>query len=1317
MVKNNKFSGFILSVLAVFGTVLQAEARPNVNSSGLRQEPQNKGQLKTTAGCRPAEAAIDLDINNVRARLMTGGDMWWNNGTATASYEVPKGSKKNSLFAGSVWVGGIDVQKQLKVAAQTYRQSGNDYWPGPLDATANVDEATCTAWDRFWKVNATDIVKFKELTNKASIENDPAFESIVTWPAKGNTRAEGRNRVQLSVPANKDYAPFEDVNSDGVYNALDGDFPKINGDQYIWWVFNDKGNVKQQSQTEGIGMEVQASAFGYTRQDAMNDATFYNYRLINRGGLTLDSCYMATWTDADLGYYLDDYIGCDTGRGLGILYNGKSVDGQGEVTSYGVEVPQVGVDFFLGPTKYYDTVIDGVAKKIGRRMKMTVFTYFNNDASVIGNPNNGVQLYYYMTGSVQTGQRFSYDFQGPNVTSRGFGSGPAIPYVFPGDPSNKNTWSECTCNNPPGDRRFIHSAGPFKLDPGVVNDVTIGAVWVSNVGGCPNTSFKKIQAADDLAQALFNNNFRAIEGPEAPRVTVREMDRKLIFYLNNDPSSNNYGEQFGYNLSDAKYRVNALTAGKSVPDTLSDSLYKFEGYRVFQLKDANVRAADVFLSSGEVNTELAIEIFQSDVANGVKDVISYKKNLDVEGAYTAVVRVNGKDSGIRHSFEVTSDQFATGADKRLVNYRNYYFVAIAYAYNNFRKFHPDSVTTTQDVTYLGSEKGQGGKAIPIVAAMPNPANGGMGTDVRSDYGTGVVIKRLEGRGNGGNLLQMTDSSEMEALSGPNYQSLFPVYERGLGPVDIKVIDPLRVKPANWELYISGAEQNNSRDPEQDKGLEFKSNWKIVNVTNNDTIYSERNTEINNEQILERYGLAVSIKQVARPGDSAAFNNGYITSLIHFNDSTKPWLAGVNDVDGTDPRNWIRSGGVKTDSNECNYKDRVGNGYDDQQVYENMFAQYLTTKGTWAPYALGSDNTDASCGFGVVKPNSFTLRIYQIPSVDLVFTSDKSKWTRCVVIETEDSDSLSEGRVSKFSPRAHAGWNGEVDASGRPIYSDAAADRSMSWFPGYAINQETGERLNIVFGEDSWLKNYNGADMIWNPTTEGLQISQTTFETLKIFGGRHYTYILNTKYDSCSSFKQGISNQNTATDAFKRIVWVGIPLLASGQKYLPLSEGLIPTETRLKFRVARPYATYKTVPDAALRNNGQPLYQFSTFGLDPVTLANNGNADKNKLLEMINIVPNPYYAYAGYEKNRLDTRVRIINLPKRATVNIYTLDGALVRTLEKDNADEAFIDWDLRNAKGLAIGSGMYLIHVKADGIGETVLRWFGALRPIDITTY
>ena len=144
MFNKNYKKALVLSMLATVA-LFDASARPNIgNKGGIG------GQLKTTAGCRPAEGSIDLDINNVRARLMTGGDMWWDNGTSEARYEVPVGSRKNSLFAGSIWIGGFDVQGQLKVAAQTYRQSGNDYWPGPLDATANIQASECSDWDRFW---------------------------------------------------------------------------------------------------------------------------------------------------------------------------------------------------------------------------------------------------------------------------------------------------------------------------------------------------------------------------------------------------------------------------------------------------------------------------------------------------------------------------------------------------------------------------------------------------------------------------------------------------------------------------------------------------------------------------------------------------------------------------------------------------------------------------------------------------------------------------------------------------------------------------------------------------------------------------------------------------------------------------------------------------------------------------------------------------------------------------------------------------------------------------------------------------------------
>jgi hypothetical protein len=294
----------------------------------------------------------------------------------------------------------------------------------------------------------------------------------------------------------------------------------------------------------------------------------------------------------------------------------------------------------------------------------------------------------------------------------------------------------------------------------------------------------------------------------------------------------------------------------------------------------------------------------------------------------------------------------------------------------------------------------------------------------------------------------------------------------------------------------------------------------------------------------------------------------------------------------------------------------------------------------------------------------------------------------------------------------------MDAEGRPIYSSSADDTGFSWFPGYAINQETGERVNIAFSEDSYLKPHGGADMIWNPSSTILDPSTGNV----IFGGKHYVYVMNTKYDEGASFSEmfRLFELGLAED-YKAIQWVGLPTLSNNRQLLSLRDGLIPTETRIRIRVSRPYARY--IPDAAqqLKNNGYPLFTFSTDALVPKPLAdvdNKWNNSKQSLLDEIGVVPNPYYGYAaGYEQNRLDTRVRVINLPRQATINIYALDGTLIRTLTKDNPNQSFVDWDTRNAKGLAIASGMYLIHINAQGIGETVIRWFGAMRPVDITTY
>lgn len=1334
------------ALLAVLSTTTHVWALPTV---GKNTEKTTKSLLKTTAGCTPATAAIDMDINNVRARLMTGGDMWWNQGTNSAAYEVPKGSKKNSLFAGSCWIGGIDGTGQLKVAAQTYRVKGNDYWPGPIDKTSkSIDAVTCSDWDRFWKVDQSVVQEFTELykSGGAAAITDAKFDVIKEWPATGNIYAVGATGNSLSTllaPADAyGYAPFIDVDSDGVYNWKSGDYPRAYGvtgsnpSQFVWWVFNDLGNAKGNSGSAGIGMEVQTSAFAYASTDFMNDATFYNYRLINRGNVVLDSCFIATWTDADLGYPFDDYIGCDTSRGLGVLYNAVNPDGANGQNSYGSTIPMIGVDFFIGPRKDYKDPVTG--KDTSRLLKMSTFSYFeNSSSSAVRDPDNTASFYNYMTGSTYAGIPFSFD--GINSASKGYGSGPIAPFVYYGDPGNKAEWSQCSCNSPLADRRFIHSSGPFTLQVGVMNDITIGVVWVDNVGACGGTSFKKIRAADDIAQGLFDAGFKKTVGPEAPQLVIRELDRKLIMYIVNPPNSNNYQERFGdpQFISNDKYR-SVSTKAKSLH--FADSIYHFEGYRVFQIK----KGASLFDANGNIDATNAVEIFQCDKKNGVSQITNYSKNLEIRDTstipkYDATIEVDGKDSGIVHSFIVTQDAFATG-DKTLVNYQTYYYKVIAYAYNNFASFNPNNEASTQDKPYLVGDNGPGQTTNDVYSAMPNPMNqrGDTFTNV-ANYGQGVVITRIEGLGNGGNDVQLSDSSEQMAIVSP-YQVPYPTYKAGRGPVNIKVIDPVKLVNADWTISLSGNILADSN-----RGLNDSAIWTIVKydqVNGNDTIYSERSIGTANEQILQKYGLSVNVAQADPVGYDQVNGNGYITSDITYSNSALTWLGGVNDASGINLKNWIRSGNsIDTATGiyySCGKATFVDTKFDTVGAfYSKMFANSTYTLATWTPYDLASYTTGSMCGYGpatqdlVAKKNKArsmyviqadindTRNYYSdYPNVDLVFTSDKSKWTRCVVLEAQEDSRLSEGNVIKFAPRAHRSWNQGFDDNGNPVYSSDPNDNGFSWFPGYAVNQLTGERLNIVFAEDSYLKKYNGNDMIWNPTSDMFDEFGET-----IFGGKHFTYILNTKYDSCKVFAAGArvfgqgGSEYTYTPIMRAMRWVGIPMLNFGFPMLSLKDGFIPTETRLRFRVNTPYKQYKPMPNQTLVNNRNPLFKFTTKGLAPTSWEQNTTADA--LLDKIFVVPNPYKGVAtgggSYESNRLETKVKIINLPVKASVNIYSLDGTLIRHLEKDNNDPS-LSWDLYNAAGLPIASGMYLIHVQAYG-KDKVLKWFGAMRPLDVTNY
>ncbi|HEX3072653.1 MAG TPA: hypothetical protein VHP30_03480, partial [Ignavibacteriales bacterium] len=100
---------------------------------------------------------------------------------------------------------------------------------------------------------------------------------------------------------------------------------------------------------------------------------------------------------------------------------------------------------------------------------------------------------------------------------------------------------------------------------------------------------------------------------------------------------------------------------------------------------------------------------------------------------------------------------------------------------------------------------------------------------------------------------------------------------------------------------------------------------------------------------------------------------------------------------------------------------------------------------------------------------------------------------------------------------------------------------------------------------------------------------------------------------------------------------------------------------------------------------------------------------NTQLNKINVVPNPYIGAAGWERKSAystghgERKIDFINLPSSCTIRIFTIAGALVKTIVKESSPmDGAISWNLVSDDGMDIAYGLYVYHVDAPGIGEYI---------------
>lgn len=1454
MAKAKYLATIVALLLAIF---VGAKEPPNLDSGSL-----NGTNKRLKSRCENASSQVDLQVNNVRARIMNGGDMWWDLANA-ARYEIPRvpdGSdepRRHSLFAGSIWIGGLENGNVI-AAAQTYRGAGNDFWPGPLDTNlASLKKADCDYWDKVFQVTKTEIDDFlKEFEESGGKTDVP--QNIRQWP--GNGRAGTRE--------DRFMAPYVDVGGGPGYDPAAGDYPDIRGDQAVWYVYNDMGNLKTETGSPGIGLEMRTMAFAFASSDEINNMTFYETTIYNRGKRQLDKTYFGQWVDADLGSYDDDYVGCDTVRGLGICYNADNFDDG--IAGYGANPPSVGVDFFKGPladleiafnagkgdgidndgdgeidetdTTYYqelralgyekmpliyegdgvDNNRNGLIDEPEEDITMSKFVYYNNRFTTNGNVRRGTvtDYYGYLTGKWKNGDCLKYGGDGFSTSSDKCAN-----FMFPSDPRDPDGWSEVTANNEAGDRRFLQSAGPFTLKPGAVNKVTIGVVWARASSGGNTGSYDLLLLADDKAQKLFNNDFQLLDGPNAPDITTVELDKEVLIMLQRD----DYIETEGYEESEVGIN------GESIP-------YSFQGYQLFQLANSQVTADQL------LNPDFAREVWQVDTRDEMDKLVNREYDSEVD-EYLPQVMVDGANEGVSHSIQLNTDAFASG-NAKMVNHRTYHYMLLAYA-----SVGPEH--TSEYRQYLSGRRVQKFAVTPSKTEMLFD-----GVELRARYGDGPEITRLEGLGNGGMVLDLSDETVDTILT--KGFDFTPTYKSAKGPVEVKVIDPLKVPVADFELrfidsnilntdgeylfssvtpqkvivqdlkskieirrvdigflndtmaqvlnqirvlkeerkefltllkegtlseedsisYAVLAEYKNSQILEiqydstvlkqkilkeesklanQDSKLsteEQKLNnqlkkasaviWELTKINKDGTrqvLRAEKGMIDDNEMVIDEWGLSIKVGPEYGPGDlDDDPDNGYLESELEYEDDANEWLSAMPHTENTNPDipfifDWIRVG---------NYFGE--NGIADEGFHDAKFTSFGTDhsgildknaafkKGNQliAPYMLTSRSAEENgfSTYGLCQASNYggeCRNFLILPGIDLVFTSDRSKWSKVLVVEMGEDPTFTEGNVEKFHVRDHASLERDPDAEGNPVYSSTS--KGFSWFPGYAVDVETGQRLNIIIGENSSLKSKNTRDMMWNPNDV---LTDPDIPTIinggAVVGGMHFIYVMGasslhnpagiedvTRYDGCAKYEQFLSTDGSQygrlnfSDVWSDCMWVMPAMLESGYKLTSWANGLIPTTTKLKARVNKAYQT-KAPSQGLARNAHLPMFSFNTSNITPrfeKEVATNALND-------IRAVPNPYYAQSRYEKTQLDNFVKLTNLPRKCAIKIYTVNGLLVKSFNKDETDDTHnreLIWDLKNEAEVPVASGAYVVHIDAEEIGSQTLKVMLVMKPVDLDTF
>lgn len=364
-----------------------------------------------------------LDHNNVSCILSDEGGFFNNTPAGIGGYEIPKGDSIRSIFAGSFMIGAQDPVGQVYFSGRTYSFGGNQssFHSGPIADPFFYGTISYTSayQNALWKVSAAEIE-----AHQLNFQN-PGYivpNSILKWPGNGDATMGVAHQL----------APFIDLNLNGIYEPILGDYPDIRGDEAVYIIMNDESYQPDGNQ---LRVELHVMFYQFSTGNYLNNTTFMNVKAINRSSINYQNYHQGIYIDYDIGNAFDDYIGCSPEKNMIFAYNGDNFDeSEGGMKGYGTNPPSQALVSLSHPLK----------------------------SGLVNNQNAGSFAPYGDTSMWLLMNSMWVDTT-PWVNPL---TNAVTDFILPDNPNNANGWSEVALGNPSGDRRGMITIFEPSFRPG-----------------------------------------------------------------------------------------------------------------------------------------------------------------------------------------------------------------------------------------------------------------------------------------------------------------------------------------------------------------------------------------------------------------------------------------------------------------------------------------------------------------------------------------------------------------------------------------------------------------------------------------------------------------------------------------------------------------------------------------------------------------------------------------------------------------------------------------------------------------------------------